>query len=173
VFEPNVEQWRKFKLGQRELSHYQAEILQLLSREGVLAAGDAELLAAHRTIGVQKARRTELIDGIGFTREICRISTNVSDRQWLSIALEGSVAEIYSYLRSHTSVPEINLIFSTLKIAVDIAKANSSVAVLNTFIPVAGGFPSWTPVAGMTVNEEEVQGLLATAETLFTSVGFQ
>lgn len=165
----NIEHWKKVKLGKKKISHYKDEILALIASDSdQQLPDDAKFIDAESFIGVQKARRTQLLGET--SKEICMISTNASDRLWVSFAFEGSF-EVLSSLFSSTKLQPLSdlaLMLEALQVATEIARSNLKAAVKSGFLPVAAGYPTWVRMASNNVTESEI---FKDVDSLLLSVG--
>lgn len=180
VYENNIEHFRKVKIGKKGLIegvlHHKDEIMMLLQSDGVLFPTDEALITAQKLVGVQKARN-RVPAGDNVQRELCMITTNVQDRKWFSISVEGPKDDLKRLLRS----PELgrglpsSLIWEALLEAQTLARRHGLLtAAERTFLPVVGGYPLWIRVAsGVSRGEGEVRGVAGTVDSFLSSIMFE
>ena len=172
VYEHHIEQWEKEKYGKKAgnptLAHHANIIVDLLHKKRVYFPGDDVLITEPQMIGVSKERNTkQLTENID--REVCMLRTNVHERKWLSIALEGPLLDIKQVLRGK----ELTLVWDALLCALTVANTNNlKTARERTFIPVVGGFPSWVRIASAHATNGEVDGVVGNVNAFLSSIQF-
>jgi hypothetical protein len=172
----NVEQWKKFKFGKKNVSHYKDDIIQLITEEADQhLPDDVKLIEAEKFLNVQKVRKIQLTDEV--SKELCTISSSGDSRQWVSVAVEGSLEDIRLFLNNKKSGSrrDVILMLEALQTAVEIARSDSFShdAVVTTFIPVVAGYPTWVRVASRNAcDPTEVSDILADVDALLSALAF-
>ena len=173
--EHNIEVWKKIKLGGKGLRIPDCKdaLLKLLGAEGCVFPCDSDLITAEKMVCVRKARN-QISYGTGTIREVCLMTTDVHERRWLSICIEGTKEEMKTLLRG----PEFargmptSLMWETLHCAAKLARSrNVAMAAAQAFLPVAAGYPTWIRVASRnTTGSQEVAGVLGAVDSFLASV---
>lgn len=172
----NIEQWKKFKFGKKNVSHYKDDIIQLIAEEADQhLPDDVKLIEAEKFLNVQKVRKIQLSDEI--SKELCTISSSGDSRQWVSVAIEGSLEDIRLFLNSQKSETrrDVVLMLEALQTAVEIARSDSfsQDAVVTTFIPVVSGYPTWVRVASRNAcDPKEISKILSDVDALLSALAF-
>ena len=172
----NIEQWKKFKLGKKNVSHYKNDILKLITEEAdQYLPDDVKLIEAEKFLNVQKVRKIQIVDEV--SKELCTISSSGDSRQWISIAIEGSLEDIRQFLHNKKSESrrDVVLMLEALQTAVEIARSDSfsQDAVVTTFIPVVAGYPTWVRVASRNVcDPKEISDMFYDIDVLLSALSF-
>lgn len=170
----NIEQWKKFKFGKKNVSNYKEDIIQLIIDEADQhLPDDIKLIEAEKFLNVQKVRKIQLTDEV--SKELCTITSSGDSRQWVSVAIEGSLEDIRTFLNNKKSGsrPDLFLMLEALQTAVEIARSDafSQDAVVTTFIPVVSGYPTWVRVASRSAcDPREISNILSDVDALLSAL---
>lgn len=154
-----IESYKKTKLGKKKnLNKYTEEIVDLLKEENQLKDGD-EVIITRTPIFLDVMKSRYKVSDERISMEICiltikpsllskdSIDMNKTSRQYLSIALEGTIENIEEKFYSTNNV-NIELFKQALKFLVRLSNSSLEYSLSNGFIPCIAGYPTFVRLVG-------------------------
>lgn len=164
-----IEEYKKFKLGKKDISLYKTELLQILSNFGYESDFDsnAKLIDERILVDIMKSRKNNYIGDICY--EYCDLDISVENhvrRKWISVAVEGTHSDIGGFLRQQH---QTNHLWECMHILLSIImNSHKREAAIQAFcLPIVSGYPQWIRFIGGKSDANEIESEILTNDQLF------
>lgn len=161
-----LEQWTKTKYGKKGLKHHLHKIVNQIKESALSTNSDFSHFQLDQppSIEIAKRRNKRMIQmsNVSIVEELCHLSTkslnphyiNQIQREWLSVAVEGTRNEIMAYLNSFESTSLWELCNLAMNICNN-TEADYSLARTNKFLPVIAGYPKFILLVENKLSDQE------------------